>query len=150
MTSETPNLHVSKNLNISKTKKNIEKLKTPLRLVWKCCSDAFQIGSTIFRRRATYAIMNFVCNNEKRFVKFRLVYNFDIFDIFQYRSSLHTTTLWLSQRPVHPSFRRAFLKLHRNWTRKNILKEINTTLVFCLYFIRIDITSCESQNCENT
>ena len=53
MTSETPNLHVSKNLNISKTKKYIEKLKTPLRLVWKCCSDAFQIGSTIFRHRGT-------------------------------------------------------------------------------------------------
>ena len=53
MTSETPNLHVSKKLNISKTKQDIEKLKTPLRLVWKCCSDAFQIGSTIFCRRGT-------------------------------------------------------------------------------------------------
>ena len=56
MTSETPNLHVLKNLNISKTEKDIEKLKTPLRLVWKCCSDAFQIGSTIFRRRGTLRI----------------------------------------------------------------------------------------------
>ena len=56
MTSETPNLHVLKNLNISKTEKDIEKLKTPLRLVWKCCSDAFQIGSTIFRRRGTLNI----------------------------------------------------------------------------------------------
>ena len=53
MTSETPNLHVSKNLNISKTKQDIEKLKTPLRLVSKCCSDVFKIGSTIFRRRGT-------------------------------------------------------------------------------------------------
>ena len=53
MTSETPNLHVSKNFNISKTKQDIEKLKTPLRLVWKCCSDAFKIGSAIFRRRGT-------------------------------------------------------------------------------------------------
>ena len=52
MTSETPNLHVSKNLNISKTKQDIEKLKTPLRLIWKC-SDAFKIGSTIFRRSGT-------------------------------------------------------------------------------------------------
>ena len=40
MTSETPNMHVSKNLNISKTKQDIEKLKTLLRLVWKCCSDS--------------------------------------------------------------------------------------------------------------
>ena len=48
MTSETPNLHVSKNLNISKTKQDIEKLKTALRLVWK-------IGSTIFRRRGIRA-----------------------------------------------------------------------------------------------
>ena len=56
MTSETPNLHVLKNLNISKTEKDIEKLKTPLRLVWKCCSDAFQIGSTIFRRRGTLSL----------------------------------------------------------------------------------------------
>ena len=31
MTPETPNLHVSKNLNISKTKQDIEKLKTPLK-----------------------------------------------------------------------------------------------------------------------
>ena len=53
MTLETPNLHVSKNLNISKTKQDIEKLKMPLRLVWKCCSEAFKIGSTIFRRRGT-------------------------------------------------------------------------------------------------
>ena len=48
MTSETPNLHVPKNLNISKTKQDIEKLKTPLRLVWKCCSVVFKIGSKIF------------------------------------------------------------------------------------------------------
>ena len=48
MTSETPNLHVSKNLNISKTKQDIEKLKTPLRLVWKCCSVVFKIGPKIF------------------------------------------------------------------------------------------------------
>ena len=48
MTSETPNLYVSKNLNISKTKQDIEKLKTPLRLVWKCCSVVFKIGSKIF------------------------------------------------------------------------------------------------------
>ena len=47
MTSETPNLHVSKNLDISKTKQDIEKLKTPLRLVWKCCSVVFKIGSKI-------------------------------------------------------------------------------------------------------
>ena len=58
MTSETPNLHVLKNLNISKTEKDIEKLKTPLRLVWKCCFDAFQIGSTIFRRRGTLKYVN--------------------------------------------------------------------------------------------
>ena len=31
MTSETPNLHVSKNLNISKTKQDIEKLKTSIK-----------------------------------------------------------------------------------------------------------------------
>ena len=30
MTSETPNLHFSENLNISKTKQDIKKLKTPL------------------------------------------------------------------------------------------------------------------------
>ena len=51
MTSETPNLHVSKNRNMSKMKQDIEKLKTPLSLVWKCWSDAFKIGSTIFRCR---------------------------------------------------------------------------------------------------
>ena len=48
MTSKTPNLHVSKNLNISRTKQDIEKLKTPLRLVWKCCSVVFKIGSKNF------------------------------------------------------------------------------------------------------
>ena len=47
MTSETPNLHVSKNLNISKTKQDIEKLKTSLRLEWKCCSVVFKIESKI-------------------------------------------------------------------------------------------------------
>ena len=68
MTSETPNLHVVKNLNISKTEKDIEKLKTPLRLVWKCCSDAFQIGSTIFRRRGT---LNVPVNNYVKIYVFR-------------------------------------------------------------------------------
>ena len=48
MTAETPNLHVSKILNISKTKQDIEKLETPLSLVWKCCSVVFKIGSKIF------------------------------------------------------------------------------------------------------
>ena len=48
MTSETRNLHVLKNLNISKTKQDIEKLKTPLRLAWKCCSVVLKIGSKIF------------------------------------------------------------------------------------------------------
>ena len=48
MTSETPNLHGSKNHNISKTKQDIEKLKTPLRLVWKRCSVVLKIGSKIF------------------------------------------------------------------------------------------------------
>ena len=41
-------LHVSKNLNVSKTKQDIEKLKILLRLVWKCCSVVFKIGSKIF------------------------------------------------------------------------------------------------------
>ena len=79
MTSETPNLHVSKNLNISKTKEDIEKLKTPLRLVWKCCSVVFKIGSKIFslqwRFKSFYikytmyekvTVLNkstFICNN---------------------------------------------------------------------------------------
>ena len=53
MTSETPNMHVSKNHNISKMKRDIEKLKTLLRLLWKCCSGAFKIGSAIFRCRGT-------------------------------------------------------------------------------------------------
>ena len=48
MTSETLNLHVSKNLNISKMKQDNGKLKTTLRLVWKCCCVAFKIGSKIF------------------------------------------------------------------------------------------------------
>ena len=56
MTSETLNLHVLKNLSISNTKKDIGKLKTPLRFAWICCSDAFQIGSTMFRRRGTLNI----------------------------------------------------------------------------------------------
>ena len=54
MTPKTPNLHVSKHLNIFKTKQDIEKLKTSLiRLVWKCCSDAPEIGPTIFRSSCT-------------------------------------------------------------------------------------------------
>ena len=53
MTSETPNLQVQKNLNIPKSKQDIEKLKKPSRLVWKCFSDVLQIGSVIFRRRGT-------------------------------------------------------------------------------------------------
>ena len=51
--SETSNLHVSKNQNISKAKQDIDKLKTPLRFALKTCfdHDALKIGSTAFRRR---------------------------------------------------------------------------------------------------
>ena len=66
MTSETPNLHVSENLNISKPKQDIEKLKTPLRLVWKCCSVVFKIGSKIFllqwHFKFQYERLNFATN----------------------------------------------------------------------------------------
>ena len=53
MTLETPNLHVSKNLNIFKTKQDIAKLKTPLRLVEKCCSTAFSNSSVYSAWKAT-------------------------------------------------------------------------------------------------
>ena len=36
------------NLNISKTKRDCEKLKAPFRLIYKCCSVVFKIGSKIF------------------------------------------------------------------------------------------------------
>ena len=87
MTSETPNLHVVKNLNISKTEKDIEKLKTPLRLVWKCCSDAFQIGSTIFRHRGTLNIKHCICggiHSDRKFSIFLLNEYTDLVDIFTY------------------------------------------------------------------
>ena len=60
MTSETPNLHVLKN---SKTKQDIEKLKTPLRLVvvWKCCSVVFNIGSKIFSLQWHFKVRHFSC-----------------------------------------------------------------------------------------
>ena len=48
MTSETPNLHVSKNLNVSKTKQDIEKLKTPLRLVWNVVLMRFKLDQRFF------------------------------------------------------------------------------------------------------
>ena len=48
MTTEIPNLHSSKNLDISKMKQDIKKLKTPFRPICKCCSVAFKIRSTIF------------------------------------------------------------------------------------------------------
>ena len=35
------------NLNILKMKQDSEKLKTPLRFIWECCSAAFKIRSTI-------------------------------------------------------------------------------------------------------
>ena len=75
MTSETPNLHVLKNLNISKTEKDIEKPRTPLRLVWKCYSDAFQIGSTIFRRRGTLTC-GYHFKNENRMLMCGLTFSY--------------------------------------------------------------------------
>ena len=59
-------MHASKNHNISKTKQDIEKLKTPLRVVWECCSDAFKIVSMIFRRRGALN-MKFVSVHECNF-----------------------------------------------------------------------------------
>ena len=40
-----------------KTKQDIDKLKTPLRLDWKCCFNAREIRSTIFRRRGTLNVV---------------------------------------------------------------------------------------------
>ena len=48
MTSKETQFAYFENLNFSKTKRDIEKLKTLFRLIWKCCSVAFKIESTIF------------------------------------------------------------------------------------------------------
>ena len=48
MTSRDSLLAHFENLDISKTKQDSEKLKTPFKLTWKCCSVEFKIGSTIF------------------------------------------------------------------------------------------------------
>ena len=66
MMSETPNLHVSENLNISKTKQDIEKLKTPLRLAWKCCSLVFKTESKIFSLQwyFNYSSSDMECGND--------------------------------------------------------------------------------------
>ena len=54
MTLWTPNLHASKTLiSLKRNKISRNGMKTPLRLVWKCCFNAFKIGSKIFRRRGT-------------------------------------------------------------------------------------------------
>ena len=72
MTSETPNLHVSKNLNISRTKQDIEKLKTPLRLVLKCCSVVFKIGSKFFRCSGTFKGQELSPKQEKQLLARKL------------------------------------------------------------------------------
>ena len=51
MTSETPNLHVSKNLNISKMEQDIEKLKTPL--VWNVVPLCLKLDQRFFRCSCT-------------------------------------------------------------------------------------------------
>ena len=94
MTSETPNLHVVKNLNISKTEKDIEKLKTPLRLVWKCCSDAFQIGSTIFRHRGTLTLTKQTENGENNLKKLFVARHDDLQLIFAVRFRVKTMFLF--------------------------------------------------------
>ena len=48
MTSRDTLFAYTENLNVWKTKQDSEKLKTPFRLIGKCCSDAFKIGSMIF------------------------------------------------------------------------------------------------------
>ena len=48
MTSRDTEFACFKNLNISETKQDIEKLKAPLSLVRKCCSVAIKTRSTIF------------------------------------------------------------------------------------------------------
>ena len=52
MTSKTPNLHVSKNLNISKTKQDIEKDSSGNVVLMR-----FKLDSTIFRRRDTFTTL---------------------------------------------------------------------------------------------
>ena len=48
MTSRDTLFAYTENLNVWKTKQDSEKLKMPFRLIGKCCSDAFKIGSMIF------------------------------------------------------------------------------------------------------
>ena len=47
MTSSDTLFAYTENLNVWKTKQDREKLKTPFRLIGKCCSHAFKIGSMI-------------------------------------------------------------------------------------------------------
>ena len=48
MTSRNTYFACFENLNISKTKQDMEKLKTSLRIIWKSCFVTFKIRSTIF------------------------------------------------------------------------------------------------------
>ena len=74
MTSEKPNLHVLKNINISETKQDIEKLKTPLRLVWKCCSVVFKIGSIkIFSLQWHFKFKELIKQQQKYFDETKLI-----------------------------------------------------------------------------
>ena len=77
---ERPNLHVSKNLNISKRKQDIEKLKTPLRLEWKCCSVVFKIGSKIFSLQWHFKYNGSTSSNE----------NFCVLPLFKTNSLVKT------------------------------------------------------------
>ena len=64
MTSETPHLHVSKNLNISKTKQDIEKLKTLLRLYGNVVLVCLKLGQRFFRCSGTLTFL--VKRNRKK------------------------------------------------------------------------------------
>ena len=58
-TSEIPNLHISKILNISQTKQDIEKLKRPLRLVWEVALLHLKLDQRLFCRNGTLTIILF-------------------------------------------------------------------------------------------
>ena len=114
MTSRDIQFAYFKNLNISKTKRDCEKLKTPFRPIQKCCSVVFKIGSKTFSLQWHFKVTIKTCSKSA---------NIKLHQVFTAKCA--TCIKYVASRVLYPGklFKEIF-SLHK----------LGLYIIFCLLF----------------
>ena len=114
MTSRDIQFAYFKNLNISKTKRDCEKLKTPFRSIQKCCSVCLKLDQRLFRCSGTLKSQSKTCSKSA---------NIKLHQVFTAKCA--TCIKYVASRVLYPGklFKEIF-SLHK----------LGLYIIFCLLF----------------